>query len=291
MDKLIETLDPDGIAAGEEGNLRLLRQSTVSQAGVCSRRVMYDLDPDIPFGTGPFRVFGTAYHAGVEAMYRYPDSTNAPLNAVTAAFESEEAQAVNSWDPWAGIGAAMELCGSLVEAYRPHLRIMTPGVSLIGAEVMVYGLMPVDGWAMRGQLDLVVDVSKADRSVSKGFDHLIVDHKTARRKWPRKKESARQANQPSWYTYWWARQWKAKTGEDINVGFAFDIMTHKREFETRFAPVSQATQAAVARKASLVIDLIEQDGPWLPNTESFLCASQWCDHWARCPFGQEMETK
>ena len=43
-----------------------VRQSTVGSSDICAQRIVYDLDPNVPYGSGIARALGTAAHAGLE---------------------------------------------------------------------------------------------------------------------------------------------------------------------------------------------------------------------------------
>ena len=278
-------LDPDKVS--EQQDIQYLRQSTIGNIGVCGLRAKYDRDPNLPFSTGPHREFGTAYHAGLEAHY----NGEPPIPAVTAHFASEEAQSITDWgDDWVDAEQAEHHCKELVTAYTTEYSWLSlEGIKLIGAETMIKSPLPGhDGWAIQGQLDLVLDVRDAPHPALEDYDHVIVDHKTARKPWNKTKHTARKTLQPSWYTYWWPKLWLQQTGFKPRTGFVFDIMPQSAQFERRFVDVTEAQQQAALLKADAAVKLIESDGLCFPNTDSFLCSSKWCDFYDICPFGRAL---
>ena len=279
----IQLLDPEGLA-GVPGK-KVLRQSTLGTADTCHKRLQFDLDPLTPSTTGPYRVFGTAYHAGVEAHYLGAEI----VPAVDAVFDGDEAKSIDDWgDDWVDLEYARTHCLELVSASLAHSWLNFDGVEVIGTEVTLFANLPRPDWIVKGTLDLVL----AGEYIRNNFDvdHLVVDHKTARRKWPKGKEAARKTNQPAWYTFWWGLLWaKAHGGDMPRVGFVFDVMAHDKTFQHRWPDVTPAQKEAVLAKAALVCDLIDNDGPYLPNTQSFLCSAKWCDHWQQCPFGEALD--
>jgi hypothetical protein len=246
---------------------------------VCHKRVEFDRNPDIPYGTGPNRAFGTAYHAGLEGWYQ--GRAQDEITAMVAEAFNREAEHIDQWGPdWTSANDALTHAGKLVLDYiTGHGHDWLDDHDVVGTEVTLFYPLGDTGWTMRGTLDLVL----ANRDTGA---HVIVDHKTARRPWKKGKELFRNTNQPAWYTFFWPLVWaEAHDGEIPDVEFVFDVMTQDSKFEHRPAPVTDAQREAVLLKASQACSLIEADGPYLPNTQSFLCSSQWCDHWQRCPFG------
>ena len=279
---MISLLDPEGLSGIP--NKKVLRQSTLGTADTCHKRLQYDMDPNVPYSTGPYRVFGTGYHAGVEAHY-----LGAPIApAVNSVFNSEEAALVHDWgEDWIDAEQAQAHCLQLVSDSLQHSWLNFDGIEVIGTEITMWADLPAADWVMKGTVDLVL----GGPFIKERFevDHMIVDHKTARRKWAKNRENARKTNQPCWYAFWWAMLWAQAYGGDMpTVGFCFDIMTHKMEFQRRWPDVTDAQKSAVLSKAALVCELIDSDGPFLPNTQSFLCSSKWCDHWQICPFGASL---
>ena len=280
---MIDLLDPEGLA-GVPGK-KVLRQSTLGTADTCHKRLQFDMDPMVPHGTGPYRVFGTAYHAGLEAHYQGAEI----VPAVDAVFNGDEAAQVEDWgDDWVDLEYARTHCLELVSASLAHSWLNFEGVEVIGTEVTLYANLPRPDWIVKGTLDLILGGEYIRNNFE--VDHLIVDHKTARRKWPKNKEDARKTNQPAWYVFWWALLWaKAHGGDMPTVGFCFDVMAHDKSFQRRWPDVTAAQKEAVLAKAALVCDLIDNNGPYLPNTQSFLCSAKWCDHWQICPFGEALD--
>ena len=287
---MTQLFDPAGVAHMARPE-RTLRQSTLGNFDICHRRVMYGLDPAIPYGTGPNRAFGTAYHAGLEALYLGQPWDEVDL-AVETAFNAE-AQHISDWGPdWPSALDALDNAMSLVRTYA---ELDPPAVDkdrydVVAVEAEFYmpwrsGWQDPERWWVKGALDLVL--------WDKHEQHLEVrDHKTARKAWRKGKESIRQTNQAAWYAHWWAKVWTQVTQTEVDptsITFCFDVMTLAGKFEQRRVAISQSDINAVILKANLAADLIEADGPWLPNTSSFLCSKQYCDHWAICPFGEALD--
>jgi len=278
-------LDPRGVAGTSSS--RIIRQSTLGSLDVCHKRVEFDRDPSIPYGTGPHRVFGTSYHAGLEAFYQsHRDGVvtgdESIYGAVTDAFVRESA-GITEWGPdWESANECVNHALALVFDYLSdgHANYWLADHDVLDTEVTLYYPLGDTGWAMKGTLDLVL------RNRDTGT-HVIVDHKTARKPWRKGKELFKNTNQPAWYTLFWPLVWAETHDGDLpnDVEFWFDVMAHDRSLEHRQAPVTEAQREAVLAKAGAACKLIESGGPYLPNTQSFLCSKQWCDHWDRCPFG------
>lgn len=280
-------LDPRGVAGTSPD--RIIRQSTLGSFDVCHKRVEFDRDPNIGYGTGPHRAFGTAYHAGLEAYYEgmrtglegNPLPSRTITEAVGEAF-TRESQHISTWEPdWTSANEAVGHVLHLVLEYitKDGGTYWLFDHDVVATEVTLFYPLGDTGWAMKGTLDLVL------RNRDTGA-HVIVDHKTARRPWKKGKELFKNTNQPAWYTLFWPLVWaEANGGEVVDTSFWFDVMSHDGRLEHRQAPVTEAQRAAVLEKASAACRLIDNGGPYLPNTQSFLCSKQWCDHWDRCPFG------
>ena len=67
-----------------------------------------------------------------------------------------------------------------------------------------------------------------------------------------------------------------------------ETLVAKPEFERRWAPRTQAQIDATLERGKDLATLIDQGGPFLPNTESFLCSPHYCDHWEICPYGSTL---
>lgn len=270
---------------------KVLRQSTLGTADTCHKRLEYQLDPSIPYGTGEARIVGTAYHAGLERYYldrrdaEFADTTveipaAVPLGVLFAAEEAFKREVLAAppdltWET--SEEQAWDRVQQLLTRAFPDL-IWPLDFLVVAVEQEIWAPIPdTPGWVMKGTLDLIL------RSPDSG--HVLVDHKTAAKKWKAGKESFKNTNQAAWYTLFWPMVWKAATGEDLtSVRFVFDI-NYDGGVERREALDATHTHDLVLAKAQGVARLIDQDGPFLPNTSSFLCDARWCDFWERCPFG------
>lgn len=287
-------LDPQ---LGVGSDLKVLRQSTLGSADVCHRRVMYDLDPSVPYGSGAARAIGTAYHAVLEDFYRCGEVPSVEgIEKIVRASLTDEVNRTGDAFAWdadvaptfeVAVRKAVHMASTYFDreyywpvGHRSDWEVLAVEETLLlplTEEVNAAG-RPANGWVMKGTLDLVLRDPH-------GW-HVIVDHKTAKKKWRKDKHTTRKTNQPAWYSHWWPRAWAAEHGGELpNVHFVFDVMTYDGDFERRPAPVRPIDIDVVTGKAELLSRLVENDGPWLPNTDSFLCSERYCDHWERCPFG------
>ncbi|HYF45465.1 MAG TPA: PD-(D/E)XK nuclease family protein [Acidimicrobiales bacterium] len=305
-------LDPYGLLpAVTAGELRVLRQSTLGTADTCLKRLEYDLDPRIPYGTGEARAVGTGYHAGLECYYRWrqgeevggqcptrddsfaysdPDLERFLMACIFAAaieaFDREANTDGFQFDPESSRDRAVQKISRMLEEYFLSQRCYWPaGYEILAVEQEFLYPAPANrpGWAVKGTVDLIL------RDPNGWL--IIVDHKTATRPWKKNKHEARQTNQPAWYLHHVRLLCTdPDTGEMPNVAFVFDVMTYDGKFERRPASRQGHEVAAVIVKAEHVMGLIERGGPYPPNVGSFLCSRRWCDHWLYCPFGEAMET-
>jgi hypothetical protein len=279
-----KALDPHGVIPRiASGQMKFLRQSMMGSADVCLRRLGYDLLGHK--GTGEARIVGTAYHAGLEALYLArrdgrPDPSKRQLH--TAAEESFELEA-EGHEVWATTKAdAMRRVLDMVDAYLDGDHAWSPDVQVLGVE-QEWFLPLTPEWAIKGTIDLVL---WAPIPGTERWGVVLEDHKTAGRKWPKDKHSPRKQPQPGLYA--WA--WWSCTGTQPDR-FTYGVMTYKGEFERRWTMPTRAHMEALLGKAvglTRILDGVDPEA--LPaNPTSNLCSAQWCDHWLRCPFGQALE--
>jgi len=292
---MIETpvtiLDPEGVKGTPF--VEVVRQSSISGVGTCSRQLMFDRIHG--WQPGVFKTFGTAYHAGLEAYHRGGEAAPAVDYAFSDAGQKDagdEPLPESAWSDsdWGSLQGAIDVCQGMVRVYLSDYEweVRYPELvgRTIGVEVDIHADLPRPGFVLKGTVDRAIDVQGTELGEELQLDHLLVDYKTARRAWPKGKEHPRKNVQGSWYVHWWRYLWSMQNGGEIlRTGFAFDIMTHKGKHEVRYVKPTDAQVAAVLSKAASYVSLIENDGPWLPNTDSFLCSAKWCDHWNRCEYG------
>lgn len=270
------------------GKKKPIHQSTIGQADTCHKRLEFDLDPSIGYTNGSQRAVGTGYHAALELYYENDGSVtrDAMLSAAIAAFDREVELTPEenwSWDEKApDRDTALGLMGTMICAYVDGAHAWPlDEFKVLYTEATI--ILPLHGdWVVRGTLDLVLEDSN-------GW-HVLVDHKTANRPWAKDKHLPAKTNQPSWYQKWWPQTYAITHGGEIpQAHFVFDVMTYDGNFKRIPAPRRPLDLEIVVEKAELVTDLIDRGGPFLPNTQSFLCSEKWCDHWFRCPFGARMQ--
>lgn len=273
---MIELLDPHGIRdriAG--GEVKVLRQSTTKTADVCMKRIAFEKDPTVPHGQSVPRAMGTAYHAGIEALYLgdagYRDAAIAALADEYVRFPhlAEEMAwtdatstlmtMLHAYVPWPS--ADFEVLGTEVEWFLPLTERWITGGD--------------QDWVIKGQIDLVL------RSRSTGAV-ILDDQKTAARAWPIHKGDPRKDPQGPLYT--WA--WWVLTGERPQE-WLFSIMTYKGNFERRPYEITDEHISLALGKAVDLAVLLDRVPPVnLPaNPSSNLCSPKYCDYWDLCPFG------
>jgi hypothetical protein len=282
----VNRLDSDGRAFDpydvlpriKAGEVRVIRQSGMSSGDICLKRLGYDMDPSIPGGTGEARVVGTAYHAGQERYYRDRQdgvqATQAQIHESAGIAFAREAEGFTDWATTEGDAVKRVL--SMLDAYFDD-NCQWPNDYKVIAVEQEWFLPLCEGWAIKGSGDVVLE----------GPEGIVLeDHKTAGRKWPKGKESPRKQNQSPMYAYaWWAC-----TGV-MPAAFTFAVMTYKGEFERRWTyPKAEHMHAILDKARGLAAILGAVPGDLLPaNPSSNLCSPQYCDHWARCAFGAELE--
>lgn len=281
-----EPFDPQGalprLKAGDP-KVRILRQSNIGSADICLKRAAYDMRPDNPRHSGEARCVGTAYHAGMEHYYRarqagHPTPRKGCIDAAMVAFQKE----ADLFDTWAtSRDEAWQRTIDMVDAYFNGDRQWPDNFEVLGVEweFFVYLFTDANGveWFLKGSVDLVLRGPQ-------GEVHLD-DHKTAGKKWPLTKHQARKQTQAVIYCWAW---WRA-TGE-VPASFNFDIMTYKHDFDRRSLVVRPEHMQAVLEKAMAYSGILSLPPEMLPgNPTSNLCSGIYCDYWAECPFGLQME--
>jgi len=282
---VIELLDPFNLAGAGH---KAVRQSMLGQADVCNMRLAFDREHG--GGWSEPRIVGTGYHGGLAEFYvRHFDDPFPDMGIINAATEvafvtevdaAKAAGHVLEWDKFGSMSAALAGAQAMTKYYLDIRPLKPEHYRVLGIEVPFW--FPLGGeWIAHGTIDLVLEDLRDGT-------HWLRDHKTAGRPWKKGKESARANNQPAWYLAFWPHLYALvhQQAQLPITRFAFDVMTYDMKFETRIADRNAAHIQRVFDKATLVATLLDNDGPWYPNTDHFLCDKRWCDHWERCKFGE-----
>ena len=278
---------------------RTLHQSDINTAEICHLRLSYSKDPDRQYTSDINRAMGTAYHAGLALYYTcrmkgdLADKADC-ISEALGALHREIALADENTFSWTyqqqtareermdlDLKEAENMVSALVVAYFDQGRFWPEEyeVKMVEKSIML-PLFPDDVhtegmWARKGTVDLVLQ----------GPDgwYRIVDHKSAKKKWQKNKESHRNTPQPGYYIG--ALQ---EVLQNNNVTFTYDIASWKGDFQRIDAPRTVAQIDAVRSKARLTAGLLEGT-TFMPNTTSFLCTERFCDYWLQCPYGEALE--
>jgi len=280
-------LDRDGLIFEE----RRARQSSIGDWGICEERLGFKWRNPEEYRTSSSPVLGTGYHAGLALSYQtFKDegrwATRAAMHdAVRDAINNEVAEATHF--QWNGMTQREidELACACVDAYFDGEHFWNPDVfEIIGVEVE--GLLPrthLEGlpetWTITIQLDLVLGEPVSGR-------HLLVDHKTSRRKWADTKRLPHKTLQPSWYLPWWVMLWTIHCGEIIDAAFYFDVMQHQGfKFNRYPAPVTPHSVQVARDVAVQYANALESGRPLTVSPEHTLCDARWCDYFNECRGG------
>lgn len=290
----------NGATSIEIGHRRV-SPSLVNLVDICSFRIPFYLDRERQDENGILRIMGTSYHAGLETHYRNEASRQsgdsmAPRSVWMAASDAfaEEIESAGSRINWTFQAANYrqdEVKISREEAWayvdEALTRYFEEGHAwddrfLVQAVEMRFEL-PLAGmpeWERSGYIDLVL----LDPETS---DIIGIDHKLSRKKWRKGKDGASQSVQAALYMSALAETF----GKGLDqVKFHFDVLTMQDRTFTRFDATRTPLQVYLSvEKAKMVAKLIEQGGPYIPNTASPLCSHNWCDYWAECPFGRALK--
>jgi hypothetical protein len=263
-------------------NILKMRQSLIGSAETCLKRAAYSL-ADPVYKTGEARAIGTAYHKGLETYYslrqehgfHVPDQTErlALEQVAHEEFDREVDKAARpgSWETRSASASTRSATCWLRTANGEHY--WPDGYRVIGTEVS-FTHEWYNGHLAHGTIDLVLEDPN-------GWT-VLVDHKTAGKKWPKGKEDPRKNIQAPWYVYWWST-----LNETDKVYFAFDVMTYGGTFERRPVYPTLKDQELVLAKAKFYAGILSTLGPddLAGNTSSALCSERYCDSWAVCPHG------
>jgi len=290
---------------------KILRQSTISTADICSYRLKYNLDPNQPRSSSVMRAAGTGYHAGLGEFYNQvrqgtgieeicwekvwemaqydldrefgrtvkEDGTIVydPEKPVDWRYQPKTAklkERVFTYDEtWTMVQ------GALAHYFDNNLFWPLDRYEVLGVEQYYkFGFPLREGWEMTGTMDLIV------RDTETGWVH-VVDHKMTKKRWTAYKAKPHNSPQAAWYMYATMQLF----GTDA-VTFNYDVLNIEPDFGFNRidAHRSQETIDATLERADLVAELIENGGPLQPNVASYLCSDAYCDYWNQCPFGSRL---
>ncbi len=289
---------------------RKMSQSIINQGDTCLKRVEYDFFHDTPVMGGVGLLIGTGYHAGLaegylQRMHGDPHDIDKCVAAGVEAFlKGVEFDAYKQlpvdefnwvYQPSTYRAELIELTADeasviieqLVRFYWAHCA-WEPQYGVIAVEFSMDLSYPgaPEGWRRGGAVDLIL----TDTIRTRG-GYVLDDHKTSRKKWPKKKGSPTNP-QAAWYIDAWRTH-----ANTTNVKFAYDVMAINLdpetkladpEFERRWAPRNERQIKATLDRGRDLALLIERGGPFLPSPESFLCSPHYCDYWKICPHGSTL---
>jgi hypothetical protein len=269
-----------------------VRQSTLGEADKCLRSMQYSIESRVYHG-GVVRAIGTAYHKGLETYYNGERSIDGVVAvAKVCLHDTIELRpshiSEHSKDPglfkfdeaFPDEETAAATVESMLRAYFDGGNAWPEDWAVLATEPEFH--LPFSGEHTRdGSPDLVLQ--GPDGGI------VVVDHKTAGKKWNYNKHDPRKQNQSPWLV---AAMREVYPGAP-SYRFAFDIMTYKGVFERRISAVTDAHIAAVEAKAVSVVKIYETlraEGLDLPaNPASTLCSPKYCDHWDICPHGSALD--
>lgn len=274
-------------------HIRGMRQSTLGAADTCLKRLDFIFDPDIPKKGSVNRGIGTGYHGGLAHSYMKRLAGEA-WNTQAAAKEIVEV-AVDTFD---ADHDSVEVYDwrYQVQAYRTDEVVFTrndaitkirealaryfsqdlywPETFQVIAVELSFDQAWIPGWNRSGTIDLVL---------WDGARYILVDHKTAKKKWAKNKGMPSNP-QAAWYI----QAWREHSGTQ-DATFYYDVMgLNDESFTRRHAPRSDKQIDLTLSRAAEITRLIDQGGPFPPNVDSFLCSEAYCDFWHRCPYGSTL---
>tara|TARA_B100001750_G_C15517046_1_gene608145 strand:+ start:1279 stop:2178 length:900 start_codon:yes stop_codon:yes gene_type:complete len=284
-----------------------MRQSLLGTAHSCQYRLNYVLDPNVPYTTGVVRALGTAIHAGHEAYYANrqetgdvvssPDQVQEWKNAAFRSFDSELSKVEGVVFDWVyqpktarkeylrlDRSKAKEMIGRSIDLYHDKEYYWDEDHQVLAVEWDFN--LPLEGfedWDLSGTLDLLL------RHIPTG-NIKCVDHKNVKAPPAKNKYAAHKTPQAAFYLHA-VSSWLQELGIETQEAptFWYDVLAFDGSGFWRFEEVRDQQQIAVTiSQAEMLATLIDKDGPYLPNTESFLCSESYCDFWHMCPFGDTL---
>lgn len=267
-----------------ETSVKLMRQSTIGSGDICLQRLDYDIRRPRNVGSEA-RAKGTAFHAGVEHIYRTGDINLPVMKALASEALATEVGLSKDGFFWkTDFGTCEGMLHKMLDHYVEKENYWDLSKFTVVAVEWRFDQPWIPGWHRSGTVDLIM--------VGPDGWIYIVDHKTGGSKWREGKEKARQTPQPIWYTEAVLQWWHDTYGEDRPSTFYFDITyqsmkTGKVGFDRRVATWSQHQQEMVHHKAEGYARLVDAGGPFFPNQQHYLCHHEYCDHWSICPYGEE----
>ena len=277
--------------------MKKMRQSTIGTAQICAHRLTYDLDPRIPYSSGVVRAIGTAIHAGHEAYYQHRKETGEFFGNIRPwieraldVFQGEidrdgdrfnwqfQPKTARSDEIILKFEEAAMKMGSAISFYHQNEHYWDAGYEVLGIEEQFD--LPWEGredWVRHGTIDLILRETKTG-------DVILCDHKNSLAKPLADKYRAYKTPQAAYYLGVFHELGLAEP--DANLRFVYDVIAlDGPTFHRIEEPRSETQIAATKLQSEMLADLIDAGGPYLPNTESFLCSKAYCDHWDICPFG------
>lgn len=281
---------------------KVLRQSTLGTADTCLHRLKWYLDPTVPYYAGVSRMMGTGYHAGLEFWYQALKNgeivkIEEVLYAARKAMVEELTKAGENFDWTYQVKTARQAERILTkdEAFTMVFDLLRtyiqegytwPAERYVILEIELEFLIPMPDhpdWRRKGAIDLVL----WDRETK--WIH-IVDHKTAKKKWPKNKSQAHYTPQASFYVEAFHDLLTMGRYSDLEVAgvtFTYDVFSFN---DSHFARIdafrTEGQRRATMQKAHMLIQLLDNGGPLIPSPDSFLCQEAYCDYWDDCDFGK-----
>lgn len=265
------------------------------ESEICLRRGQYYRDPDLPRTFNQGALVGTAWHAMMETYYgarrAWPNEWLAGetvemrmLDVGIGRLTEGMADPLFTWQqdnanlrtPVDCVNTLNRMAGAWVTGRGHGLDWTLDGGRIIETEMGVG--VEMEGHWFQGVLDLVVEYPQ--RGV------VIVDHKTAARKWSRVKEDMRRLVQGPLY----AEAMYRVTGWDAEWA-TYDVMTYGGAFTRVWVPVSQSVRGYTVSRWHDLAELIDSyQGRDLPmNPTSPMCQEKYCKHWDICPSGAALD--
>ena len=270
-----------------EATSRLLDLPTLSPSAlgayeICGRRGQFYHDRVLPRTQNPTLAIGSAYHTLLENKYRghgWVDSLDAGRDALRQSYMDENFQPEDD----VPIVEALNRLGVMYYSYQNQAGALWLNVKEVEHEVRAdFG---ASSHVLLGFIDLTVHQS------TKLADTILVDHKTAKRKWSGAKKNGdpRKLLQAPLYAEAYERQ---HPGETVQV-FAYDVMTHKGEFMRVFVDVSRDARAPFIKRwldTAEQIAMHNDTGSDMPcNPSTFMCSAKWCNYWDLCEMGAPLD--
>lgn len=268
----------------------MVRQSTLNSASECSLRAWFDINGRVKPSTGRAAAVGTGVHAGIEHYYLTGDIEHMADVAVEAYRHETMFIAADQYPDGRAAGIeedTVDITRTIAAWQKMRDQVdwtLRPG-RVVGVEVEWFASLDIDPhWGAKGTVDLV-HWNPDTATLS------LVDHKTTRRAWTKRKASPIVSTQAGFYAKYAAPLIAEELGirTPVNVTWTYDIYVLLKNSVNfvRHGPylITEEIMRLTDRRVEAFIESFDPNVEPVPNPSSALCSPKYCPAWDFCPYG------